>query len=118
MSKLQLGIAALVMLAACAAPTAQQRAADSELSALAPLRGSYPVVVGFDVKTPTTLVVSLDLQTYIGMSDEDTASMKRAVVDRWRTAWIEAHPKSRAILHVRFIDFIGREVGEAVTAVR
>jgi hypothetical protein len=114
MSKLQ-HIGALLILAACTGPTAQQRAVDAELAALAPIKQTYPVVVGFDVRTPTTLVVSLDLQTYIGMSDDEAAAMKRAVVERWRTAWIGAHPKSQALLHVRFIDFIGRKVGEATT---
>jgi hypothetical protein len=112
MSKLQRWICAVVILAACAAPSPDQRAADAELSALAPLKQRYPVVGGFDVKTPTTLVVSLDLQTYIGMSDDETAAVRRAVAERWRTAWMQSHPQSHAILHVRFIDFIGRKVAE------
>ena len=112
MSNLQRFVGVLVILAACAAPSPEQRVADTELSALAPLRQRYPVVAGFDVKTPNTLVVSLDLQTYIGMSDDETAAIRRAVVERWRSAWIEAHPKSHAALHVRFIDFIGRKVAE------
>jgi hypothetical protein len=116
MSKLQRWICMLVILAACATPP-DQRAADAELSALAPLKQRYPVVAGFDVKTPTTLVVSLDLQTYIGMSDDETAAIRRAVVERWRSAWIEAHPKSHAALHVRFIDFIGRKVANETTHV-
>jgi hypothetical protein len=109
---------ALLLIAACSAQTPEQRAVETELAALAPLRQSYPVVTGFDVRTPTTLVVSLDLQTYIGMSDEDTATVRRAVVERWRTAWIQAHPNARAVLHVRFIDFIGRTVAEKITSVR
>jgi hypothetical protein len=118
MAKLRRGIIAFVMIAGCATSSAQQRAADAELAALAPLKQTYPVVVGFDVRTPTTLVVSLDLQTYIGMSDGDAAAMKRGVVDRWRAAWIQSHPKSHGVLSVRFIDFIGRKVGEAATTVR
>jgi hypothetical protein len=118
MSKLRLGIVAFVMFVACAAPNAEQRATDAELAALAPLKQTYPVLVGFDVRSPTLLVVSLDLQAYIGMSDDDTAALKRTVVERWRTAWMQSHPRSHGILRARFIDFIGRKVAEEATVVR
>jgi hypothetical protein len=118
MSKLQHAIGALVLVTACSVQTPEQRATGAELNALAPLKQTYPVVTGFDVRTPTTLVVSLDLQTYIGMSDEDTAAVRRAVLERWRTVWVQSHPNARAVLHVRFIDFIGRTVAENVISVR
>ena len=60
----------------------------------------------------TTLLVSLDLQAYIGMDDDAAAAMRRTVAARWRSAWSAAHPGVHATLHVRFIDFIGRKIAE------
>ena len=37
-------------------------------------------------------------------------AMQRDALKRWRAAWIAAHPREHATLHVRFIDFIGRKV--------
>ena len=113
MSNLRRALAcgALALLSACASPSPQQQAQDEELVALAPLKQTYSgIVSGFDFKDPNTLVVSIDLQSYIEMNDDDAISMKRAVVARWRDAWLQAHPKQHALLHVRFIDFIGRKI--------
>jgi hypothetical protein len=76
-----------------------------------PLKRQYSdVVMGFDVHPQTTLIVSVDLQQYIETDDETIAAIRRDAVGRWRAAWIAAHPHQHAILHVRFIDFIGRKV--------
>jgi hypothetical protein len=104
----------ICVLGACSVPSAQQRAGDVELSALAPLKQTYSgVVMGFDLPQPTMLVVSLDLQSYIGMNDADADAMRRVVVARWRTAWIRSHPAAHSVIRVRFIDFIGRTIAKA-----
>jgi hypothetical protein len=108
---------ALVMLVgACSSPAPQQRAEAAELANLASLKQQYPeVVMGFDIQPENTLVVSLDLQHYIEMDDDVVAAMKRNSLSRWRSAWSAAHPHVHALLHVRFIDFIGRKVAEEST---
>lgn len=106
-------IVCAVLAAGCSAPSATQRQTASEIAQMAQLRRAYPaVVMGFDLRTPNTLIVSLDLQAYDEMDDDAIAAMKRAALARWRTAWSAAHPGERALLTVRFIDFIGRKVGE------
>jgi hypothetical protein len=111
-----LALAALV--AACGSPTAQQRVAAAELSDLAALKRQYPdVVMGFDLRPRNTLVISLDLQNYIEMDDDSVAALKRAALARWRSAWAAEHPHAHAVLHLRFIDFIGRKVAEETTRV-
>lgn len=103
---------------ACSAPATQQQTADAEIARLAPLKSQYKnVVMGFDVQHDTTLVVSLDLQNYIGMDDNTVDAMKSDTVKRWRTTWKSAHPHAHATLHVRFIDFVGRKVAEESTHV-
>ncbi len=110
--------AALALVTACASPSPQQRADDAELAQLAPLKTQYSgVVMGFDIHPKATLVVSLDLQSYIAMDDEAVEAMKRTVLARWRAAWIAAHPDAHATLHVHFIDFIGRSVATETTKV-
>lgn len=80
---------------------------------MAPLERAYSgIVTGFDVRSPTTLFVSLDLQSFIGMDDDAATALKHAVVARWRRAWSAAHPQVHATLRVRFIDFIGRTIAE------
>ena len=71
--------------------------------------------MGFDIRTPNTLIVSLDLQRFIEMDDDAVAAMERVAVARWRSAWLAAHPHAHETLHVRFIDFIGRKVAEKST---
>ncbi|MFZ0032453.1 MAG: hypothetical protein WBE77_11335 [Candidatus Cybelea sp.] len=105
------------LLAACSAPSPQQQAEDAELAAVTPLKQRYPVLAGFEVRPATTLIVSLDLQQYIEMEDDEIAAMKRAAVERWRSAWSAAHPHAHAVLEVRFIDFIGRKVATETTKV-
>ncbi len=104
----------LLLSAACASPQAPaERAVSSEIAQLSALKHSYPgVVMGFDVRNDTTLIVSLDLQGFIGMDDDAADSMQRTVVAQWRAAWSSSHPGAHATLHVRFIDFIGRKVAE------
>ena len=99
------------LLAACASP--QQRAGDAEIAAVMPLKRQYAgLVAGFDIRPPDTLIVSLDLQQYIESDDATIAAMKRDALERWRLAWLQAHPHEHALLHVRFIDFIGRKVAQ------
>ena len=98
---------------ACSSPSAQERASAAELAAVAPLRTQYSgVVMGFDIRPANTLIVSLDLQSYIDMDDNAVAAMRRTVLRRWCSAWSAAHPNTHAVLHLRFIDFIGRKVAE------
>ncbi len=112
-----LACAVVVMLAvACSSPSAQERINDAELAAVAPLRTQYSgVVMGFDIRSPNTLIVSLDLQSYLDMDDDAVAAMQRDVLRRWRAAWSAAHPHAHAAIHVRFIDFIGRKVADEST---
>jgi hypothetical protein len=115
----RLVLGALVLAAAaCASPQSpSERAAASELTQMAALKHDYPgIVMGFDVRNGTTLLVSLDLQSFIGMDDDAVAAMKRNVVARWRGAWTSAHPGTHATLQVRFIDFIGRTIAEQSTS--
>ena len=99
------------VLTACGARAPQERIDDAELAALAPLKEKYSgVVMGFDIRPPNTLVVSLDLQHYIETDDDVVAAMRRDVLARWRAAWTGAHPRVHGVLRVRFIDFIGRTV--------
>jgi hypothetical protein len=111
-------IALATILSACAAPTPQQRAETAELHDLAALKQRYPdVVAGYDLRLKNTLIVSLDLQRYIEMDDDDAIALKRDALERWRAAWTAQHPHQHAILHLRFIDFIGRKVAEETTKV-
>lgn len=106
------------LLAACSSPTPQQRTSDAEIAAMAPLKQQYSgLVMGFDVRAPATLVISVDLQQYIETDDDTLKAMRHAGLARWRAAWIAAHPHAHATLHVRFIDFIGRTVATETTKV-
>jgi hypothetical protein len=107
-------VAALAfVLGACSTTSPQQRTADAEISSLEPLKQHYPsVVMGFDVQHDTTLVVSLDLQSYIGMDDDAVEALKHEALTGWVAVWSSAHPRAHGTLHVRFIDFIGRKVAE------
>jgi hypothetical protein len=107
-----------VLFAACASPASKPSAADAEVAAMAPLKRQYSdVVMGFDVRPQSTLIVGIDLQHYIDTDDDTIAALKRETLARWRTAWIAAHPHERAVLYVRFIDFIGRKVATESTRV-
>jgi hypothetical protein len=111
-------IALLGALAACSAPTPQQRIEQAELNDLAALKRQYPEVVsGFDLRLKNTVIVSLDLQHYIEMDDDAVDALKRDTLARWRAAWITQHPHAHAVLLVRFIDFIGRRVADESTKV-
>ncbi len=112
-----LASALVAMLAvACSSPSPQERTTDAELAAVAPLRTQYSgVEMGFDIRSPNTLIVSLDLQSYFDMDDDAVAAMQRTTLRRWRSAWSAAHPHTHAVLHVRFIDFIGRKVADEST---
>lgn len=114
----KLAYAVVAALIACSSPTQQERVDSAEISQLGQLKQAYPdVVMGFDIRPETTLTVSLDLQHYIEMDDDDVAAMQRAALARWRGAWVGAHPGEHAELRVRFIDFIGRKVAEKSTNV-
>jgi hypothetical protein len=109
-------VLALAGLAACSAPSASDRVTAAELDAVAPLKRQYPgVVSGFDIRTPDTLTIALDLQSYIDMDDDAVAAMQRHALATWRAAWVAAHPHADATLRVRFIDFIGRTVAAKST---
>lgn len=113
MSGVRLGAYALLaaLATACASPSPQERIDGAEIASLASLRNRYSnVVMGFDIHPQTTLVVGLDLQHYLDMDDDAVAAMQRDVLARWRSAWRSEHPHAHALLHVRFIDFIGRKV--------
>jgi hypothetical protein len=106
-------------LTACATPSASERTMAAELSAVTPLKQEYAgVVSGFDIRTPETLTIALDLQRYMDMDDDATAALQRHALATWRTAWIASHPRANATLHVRFIDFIGRTVAVKSTPAR
>lgn len=111
-------IASAALLAACSGPTPGQRAHQAELNDLAQLKRRYPdVVMGFDLRRDDTLIISLDLQQYIGMDDDAVAALKRDALARWRSAWIAQHPHEHALLRLHFIDFIGRRVADESTRV-
>jgi hypothetical protein len=119
MTDLRLARAAVLaaMLAACSSPT-HGDVGDAEIAAMAPLRHHYSdIVMGFDIHPPSTLIVSVDLQTYIETDDDTLAAMRRYALARWRAAWIASHPHAHATLQVRFIDFIGRKVATESTTV-
>lgn len=101
----------IATLAACATPSASDRVTAAELTAVAPLKQQYAgVVSGFDIRTPDTLTIAVDLQSYIDLDDDVAAALQRHALATWRAAWIASHPHAKATLHVRFIDFIGRTV--------
>jgi hypothetical protein len=120
MNELRLAFRAaiVVLIAACSAPAPKQQSTDAEIAAMMPLKRQYSdVVMGFDVHPQTTLIVSIDLQQYIETDDETIAAIRHDALERWRAAWIAAHPHQHAVLHVRFIDFIGRKVATETTKV-
>lgn len=104
--------AAIVTLAACASPSPQEATQNRELATLTPLKQKYQdVVTGFDFKPDETLVVSLDINNYNGMGDDDQAAMKKTIAATWRKAWQDAHPGEHATIHLKLMDFIGRTIG-------
>jgi hypothetical protein len=118
MNKLRLAGAMAVFIGACSAPAPQQATTDAEVAAMMPLKRHYSdIVMGFDVRPQTRLIVSVDLQQYIETDDATIAAIRRDALARWRAAWIAAHPHQHAVLQVRFIDFIGRKVATETTKV-
>lgn len=114
-----LAASVLAASAGCSSPPSpQQQVVATELDQMTPLKHTYSgILMGFDVRGETTLIASLDLQSYIGMDDDAAEAMRRAVVNRWRSAWSAAHLNAHATLHVRFIDFIGRKIAEQTVRV-
>ncbi|HEY2476815.1 MAG TPA: hypothetical protein VGI19_18685 [Candidatus Cybelea sp.] len=103
----------ICVLVACSQPSPQQQLDDAEIAALAPLKAHYAdVVMGFDVKPETTLTVSVDLQHYIDTDDDTLTAMRKEALARWRAIWRARHPHAHAVVHVRFIDFVGRNVAQ------
>jgi hypothetical protein len=103
---------AIALLAACSSPSPQEAAQNQELAALTPLKQKYQdVVTGFDFKPGETLIVSLDLNNYNAMGDDDQAAMKETIIAMWRKAWQEAHPGQHDTIHLKLMDFIGRTIG-------
>jgi hypothetical protein len=112
------GLSLALLLAACSSQPAKQQAADAEIAAMMPLKRHYSdIVMGFDIRPQTTLIVSVDLQQYILTDDDTLAAIRRDALARWRTAWIAAHPHQHAVLRVRFIDFVGGKVATETTKV-
>ncbi len=108
----------ICMIVACSQPSPQQRLDGAEIEALAPLKSRYAgIVMGFDVKPQTTLIVSIDLQAYIDADDDRLAAMRKEALVRWRSTWVARHPGARAVISVRFIDFIGRKIAQESTPV-
>lgn len=104
--------AAIVLLTACSSPSPQEAAQNQELATLTPLKQKYQdVVMGFDFKPNETLVVSLDINNYNGMGDDDQDAMKKTIAATWRKAWQEAHPGTHATIRLKLMDFIGRTIG-------
>lgn len=111
-------VLAAMLLAACSSPAQSTRSEAAEIAAMAPLKHKYSdIVMGFDVRPASTLIVSVDLQSYIETDDDTLKAMRREALQRWRDAWIDAHPHAKATLQVRFIDFIGRKVATESTNV-
>ena len=99
----------LAFLAACAsAPTAQERAAATEQSVLAPLKAKYPdIVTSFDI-SGKRLDLSIDANGYIRTGDDAIAAFKGEAGAAWRKAWMKAHPGKHATLTLRFVDYVNR----------
>ena len=88
----------------------------AETAQLAPLKDTYSgVIMGFDYADDTTLLVSLDIQNYMGTDDDKVQQLKKDVIEDWRKAWIAQHPKKHAVLRARFIDFVGKKIFEEKT---
>lgn len=110
--RLVIAAAAIAAFASCSSPSPQEAAQNQELATLTPLKQKYQdVVMGFDFKPGETLVVSLDLNNYNGMGDDDQDAMKKTIAATWRKAWLDAHPGQHATIHLKLMDFIGRTVG-------
>jgi hypothetical protein len=104
---------AATAVAACSSPSPQEQVQTTELTQLDTLKKTYDgIVMGFDFKGDTTLLVSLDIQNYIGIDDDTAAKMKTDVLAHWKSAWIAAHPGKHATVTARMIDFVGRKIWE------
>jgi hypothetical protein len=111
MSAMRIALALLLALTACSSQSPDERAQSQETAALASLKQKYPdVVMGFDFKPHDTLVVSLDLQNYDGMNDDDQDRMKKDILAAWRSAWQQTHPGEHATIRTQIIDFVGRTI--------
>jgi hypothetical protein len=112
------GVLLAALLAGCTSTSSGQSVTDREIAQVSSLKRQYTgVVMGFDVRPANTLIVSLDLQSYIEADDQTIAAMKRDTLARWRSAWIAEHPHQHGTIYVRFIDFIGRKVATESTNV-
>jgi hypothetical protein len=99
---------ALAITACSSQPTHDQVVTAEEIAALQPLRAEYDnAVTGFIVKG-NQLDVSIDLNTYSTIDEDDVPLLQAEVVRRWREAWTAQHPREHAELTVRFVDYHGR----------
>jgi len=100
---------ALVVLGACAGPSATEAGAARETAAMQPMRGEFDdTVVGFDAKG-TRLDVAIDLNEWETIDDDADQAIKTEALDRWKKAWSKENPGKHATLTVRLIDYHGRE---------
>jgi hypothetical protein len=108
----------LVVLAGCSVQSPSARIHAAELDKLTSFKKAYPnLVMGFDFAGNATLIVSLDIQNYDALEDDQIAALRKAAVDAWRSAWLDSHPHGHAFLHVHMIDFIGRTIADVRTTV-
>jgi hypothetical protein len=101
-----------LLLTACAAPEDPSQArTDREVAALGPLQSnSEGVITGLDVNNDTTLVVSIDLEQWSSVDEQDVAGFQAQALVRWKSTWSHEHPGHHALLRVVFADYHGRSV--------
>jgi hypothetical protein len=102
-------VALALTLTACSSPAAHDQVVTAEeTAALQPLRAEYDgAVTGFIVKG-NQLDVSIDLNTYATIDEDDVPLLQAEAVRRWREAWTAQHPHEHADLTVRFVDYHGK----------
>lgn len=88
-----------------------QLTVDREIAALAPLKNnSESTIVGMDVKDNTELVLSLDVEAWTSIDEDDDTAIEALALKDWKAAWIHEHPGLHATLHVRFVDYHGSPI--------
>ena len=111
-------IVGLVLSGCGSSESSRQMTVDREIAALAPLKaGSENTIVGMDVKDNTELVLSLDVEAWTSIDEDDDTAIEALALKDWKAAWIHEHPGLHAILHVRFVDYHGSPVYNERTTV-